>query len=229
MARNTTALAISWGSPGRPRGVHLAAFTMEEGSFSRAAASRGVRVTQGATQFTRMPSLAHSQASTFVSCMTAAFDIAYALPEPVELTPAADETFTTVGRLDFTKNGCTALHRCHTLSAFVFIILLYSSLLASTMDLRTFVPALLTKQSRQPSHIESCETASKRAARPVSVLMSAAKPLIFWSGYKPCKFATVLCTSSLLRAVIKIQAPRLAISVAVASPIPFVLPVTNTL
>jgi hypothetical protein len=29
-----------------------------------------------------------------------------------------------------------------------------------------------TKQSRQPSHIESCETASKRAARPDSVLFT---------------------------------------------------------
>ena len=81
----------------RARGGRLTGASAEGLSLT-AASSMGVRVIQGQTQLTRMSSGAHSHASASDMCAIAALLIAYGTPVPVERTPAALATLTTLAR-----------------------------------------------------------------------------------------------------------------------------------
>src|SRR5918999_1260765 len=71
LARKTAALPISMGSAIRPMGVRVLIPSMISGLVLAISATRGVLVTPGQMQFTRMPALAYSAATVLVIMSTA--------------------------------------------------------------------------------------------------------------------------------------------------------------
>ena len=96
----------------------------------------------------------------------------------------------------------------------------YSPGVASSAGLRTFVPALFTRQSR-PSQCD--DTSDSSASLPSGVATSATHPYARFPNR-----ATAALTSAPFRPFTMTSAPRSMNSLAAAKPIPLVLPVMST-
>src|SRR5579883_2240022 len=93
MHKKATRPDTSGGSPNLDRGVRARTFCMNT-SLLKIGSVRGVLMNHGATQFTLIPSAAHSTASDLVSCAMAAFAIAYGAPVGNARAPATEPKLT---------------------------------------------------------------------------------------------------------------------------------------
>src|SRR3970282_2584400 len=91
---HTTALAISSGCPNRPTGSKSVNCSIVSFSLPVILSIMGICITPGHTAFTRIPSLAHSNADVFVNPMTPCFDATYAGRPANPTNPATEEQLT---------------------------------------------------------------------------------------------------------------------------------------